>query len=52
VTALLLAAVGRPRRQTRVALPADHLVAVVLGRERLERWLDDTTAQTEDQVEG
>jgi len=51
VTALLLAAVGRPRRETGVALSADHLLAVVLGGKGLERWLDDTTTQTEDQVE-
>ena len=35
-----------------VALPADHLVAVVLGGEGLERRLNDTTTETEDQVEG
>ncbi len=52
VPALLLPAVGRPRRQARVALPADHLVAVVLGGQRLERGLDDAAAEAEDQVEG
>lgn len=52
VSALLLAAVGRSGRETGVALSADHLVAVVLGGEGLERWLDDTTTETEDQVEG
>jgi len=52
VPALLLPAIGRPRRQARVALPADHLVAVVLGGQRLERGLDDAAAEAEDQVEG
>ena len=51
VATLLLAAVGGTRRQARVALPADHLVAVVLGRESLERGLDDAAAETEDEVE-
>lgn len=37
---------------TYVALAADHLVAVELGGESLEGWLDDTTTETEDQVEG
>ena len=44
-------AVDGPRRQAGVALAADHLVAVVLGGEGLERGLDDTTTETEDQVE-
>jgi len=44
-------AVDSPRWQARVALAADHLIAVVLGSEGLERGLDDATAQTEDQVE-
>jgi hypothetical protein len=35
---------------TYVALSADHLVAVVLARQRLERWLDDTTPQSQHQV--
>ena len=39
------------RRETYVALAADHLVAVVLAGQRLERWLDDTTTETEDKVE-
>ncbi|OAL03126.1 hypothetical protein IQ06DRAFT_292350 [Phaeosphaeriaceae sp. SRC1lsM3a] len=51
VAALLLTAVDSPRWQTCVALAADHLVAVVLGGERLERRLDDATTETEDQVE-
>ena len=50
--ALLLPAVRRPRRQARIAFPADHLLAVVLAGERLEGRLDDAAAQTEDEVEG
>ena len=45
-------AVDSPRWQTCVALAADHLVAVVLGGKGLERGLDDTTTETEDQVKG
>ena len=52
VAALLLAAVGGTWRKAGVALSADHLLAVVLGGEGLERWLNDTTTETEDQVEG
>jgi hypothetical protein len=37
---------------TYVALAADHLLAVVLGGEDLEGGLDDTTTETEHQVEG
>ena len=37
---------------TYVALPADHLVAVVLGGKGLERRLDDATTETEDEMEG
>ena len=44
-------AVDGPRRQTGVALAADHLVAVVLGGKGLEGGLDDTTTEAEDQVE-
>lgn len=51
VSALLLAAVGCARWETGVALAANHLVAVELGSKGLEGWLDDTTTETEDQVE-
>lgn len=51
VTALLLAAVGGTRGKAGVALAADHLLAVVLGSQGLERGLNDTTTETEDQVE-
>jgi len=37
---------------THVALSADHLVAVEFGGKGLERGLDDTTTETENQVEG
>ena len=52
VTTLLLAAVGGSGGQTSVALSADHLLAVVLGGKGLERGFDDTTSETEDQMEG
>ena len=52
MSALLLAAVGRSRGQTGVALSADHLLAVVLGGEGLEGGFDDTATQTEDEMEG
>jgi hypothetical protein len=44
-------AVDSPRWQTCVALAADHLIAVVLGGERLERRLDDAATETEHQVQ-
>ena len=37
---------------TYVALAADGLLAVVLGGEGLERGLNDTTTQTQDEVKG
>ncbi|CAK9782589.1 unnamed protein product [Cutaneotrichosporon oleaginosum] len=52
VAALLLAAVGRTGREAGVALAADLLVAVVLGRKHLERGLNDTATEAEDEVEG
>jgi hypothetical protein len=36
---------------TYVALAADHLLAVELGGKSLQGGLDDTTTETEDQVE-
>lgn len=50
MTTLLLSAVGGTWGETGVALAADHLVTVVLAGEGLERWLDQTTTETEDQV--
>lgn len=35
---------------TYVALPADHLLAVVFAGKGFERWFDDATTETEDQV--
>ena len=52
MTAFLLSAVLSTEGETSVALSADHLVAVVLSSEDLERRLDDTTTQSEDEVEG
>ena len=46
MAALPLAAVGSARRQAGVALAADLPVAVGLGGEHFERWLDDTTTET------
>jgi hypothetical protein len=51
VSALLLAAVDGTRGQAGVALAADHLLAVVLGGQGLERGLNDATTETEDQVQ-
>lgn len=45
-------AVGGTGRETSVALAADLLVAVVLVGKDLERGLNDTTTETEDEVEG
>ena len=50
--ALLLSAVGRARRQARVAFAADHLVAVVLARKGFQTGLDDAAAEAEDEMEG
>ena len=52
VTTGLLPAVGGPGVEPGVALPADHLVAVVpLGQDTQGR-LDDSSSQSEHQVEG
>merc|ERR1711972_527312 len=51
VAALLLAAVHRARVQTRVALAADHLVAVVLARKHCQGWLDDAAAKAQHEVQ-
>jgi len=50
VTTLLLSAVGGTGRETGIALSADHLVTVELGSKGLQRWLDDTTTETEDEM--
>jgi hypothetical protein len=46
VPARALAAVGGTRRETSVALAADHLLAVVGRSELTESRLDDSTAET------
>lgn len=51
MAAFLLSAVGSAGWETGVALSTDHLVAVELGSESFERWLDDTTTETENKVE-
>merc|ERR1712217_743481 len=51
VTAFLLAAIHGARRQACVTLTTDLLVAVVFPGEELQRWLDHTTAEAQDQVE-
>ena len=50
--ALLLAAVRGSGWEARVALAADHLLAVVLAGQRLERGLDEAATQAEDEVQG
>jgi len=52
VSTLALAAVGGALMQTGVALATDHLVTVVLGRQDAQAGLDDSSTQTQDQVEG
>ena len=48
----LLPAVGSPGVQPGVALPADNLVTVVFLGQNPQGGLDDSTPQSEDQVEG
>ena len=38
-------------RDTYVAFPANHLIAIVFAGERLQAGLDDAAAQAEDKVE-
>ena len=52
MTALLLTAVDGTRVKASIATTADHLVAVILASEHLERRLDNTTTKTQDQMEG
>jgi len=52
VTAFALSAVLGPWVESSVALSADELVAVVLLCEDLERWLNNTASESEDQVKG
>merc|ERR1719158_743402 len=48
----LLPAVGSPGVQPGVTLPADNLVTVVFLGQNPQGGLDDSTSQSEDQVEG
>merc|ERR1719433_2188230 len=52
VTTGLLPAVGGPGVEPSVALPADHLVAVVPLGQDAQGGLDDSSSQSEHQVEG
>lgn len=52
MSTLLLAAVGSSRGKTSITLSANHLVAVVLTGQHLERWLNSTTSKTKNQMEG
>jgi hypothetical protein len=47
VSTCLLAAVGGPGVEPGVALPADHLVAVVLLGQQTQGGLDNSSTQTE-----
>merc|ERR1711907_136198 len=49
--ARLLTAVGSPRMDTRITLPANDLVLVGLLSQELERRLDDASPKAEHQVE-
>jgi hypothetical protein len=51
VSALLLSAVGGSRRKSGVALSADGLLTVVLGGKSLERGLDDTSSESQNEME-
>jgi len=50
VTALLLSAVDSTRWESCVALPANHLVDVVRPCEKLERRLNDSSSESQDEV--
>jgi len=51
VTTRSFPAVGRARRESGVAFSADLLVAVVFGCQHFQRWLDDSSTETQHQVE-
>jgi hypothetical protein len=51
MTTLSLTTVGSTRRETSIALAANHLLTVVLGSQSLQRGFNDTTTKTENQVE-
>ena len=50
MTTLLLSAVSSSWGKSGVALSANHLITVVLSGQNLERWLNGTTTETEDEV--
>ena len=50
VSALFLATISGTRVKASVTLAAYHLVAVVFLGQDAERWLDDATSQTQNQV--
>ena len=52
VTTLSLSAVGSSRWQSSVTFTANRLFTVVLGSQGFQRWLNDTTSQSQDQVQG
>lgn len=52
VSTLGLPAVGGSWVKTSIALAADHFVAVVLHSKNTQGWLNDTTTETQHQVEG
>lgn len=35
-----------------IAFPANHFIAIVFTRKSLERWFDDATPKTEDEMKG
>lgn len=51
VTTLGLATVGCPRVQASIALATDHLVTIVLHSQNTKRRLNDTTTETQHQME-
>ena len=50
MTALLLSAVGGSWWESGVTLSANHLLAVELSGQNLERWLNGTTTEAKDEM--
>ena len=50
VSAFRLTAISGARMQTSITLAANHLVAIVFLSQNTERWFNDTTTKTENQV--
>lgn len=40
----------RIEERSYIAFPANHFIAIVFARKSLERWLDDATSKTEDEM--